>query len=134
MPDFWLEPPDAVPVTQAILAARFTGVSIVDEMPVTRPSQFIVVNRIGGGQVNPKQDRATMLLEFWAESSAVAAQMARAGRAALKNSKGKGFTGVFSYGWSNENGPTDFNDPDIQDRRRCQLVGDLLLSVTEMGT
>ena len=128
MVDFWPEPADAVPVAQAILAPRFTGVAIKDEMPETRPSTFIVVSRIGGEQTNPKQDRATLLIEFWAESSAVAAQMARTGRAALRNSRGKEWAGVFSYGWSNENGPTDFNDSKIQDRRRCQLVGDLTLS------
>lgn len=128
MTSFWPEPPDAVPVAQAILAPEFTGVSITDEMPTTRPSTFIVVNRIGGGQPNPHQDDATLLIEFWAESSAVAAQMARKGRAALRNSRGKTFTGVFSYGWDNEHGPTDYNDPAIQDRRRCQLTGSLLLS------
>lgn len=126
---FWREPADAVPVAQAILKARFPTLSVLDEMPTTRPAQFIVVNRIGGDQPNPKQDRATMLIEFWAESSANAAAMAKAGRAALRNSKGKTFASVGSYGWSNENGPTDFNDPAIQDRRRCQLTGDLLLSI-----
>lgn len=128
MADFWPEPSDAVPVAQAILTPRFTGVSILDAMPATRPSTFIVVSRIGGGQVNPKQDSATLLIEFWAESSAVAAAMAKKGRAAFRNSRGKEFAGVFSYGWSGEHGPTDFNDPAIQDRRRCQLTGDLLLA------
>ena len=128
MTSFWPEPPDAVPVAQAILAPAFPGVDIWDEMPQTRPSTFIVVSRIGGEQTNPKQDRATLLVEFWAESTAVAAQMARKGRAALRNSRGKSFAGVFSYGWGNEHGPTDYSDPAIQDRRRCQLTGDLLLA------
>lgn len=117
-----------MPVAQAILQARLPGVPIRDEMPEVRPSQFIVVRRVGGGQVFPHQDRAALLIEFWAESSAVAAQMAKAGRSALRNAGGTSVNNVFVYGWENEHGPTDFNDPRIQDRRRCQLTGDLLIS------
>lgn len=135
MTDFWPEPADAVPVGQAVIAPQFTGVAILDEMPKgtldnPRPSTFIVVSRIGGEQPNAKQDRATLLFEFWAESTGIAAAMAKKGRAALRNSRGRTFIGVYSYGWSNESGPTDFNDPQVQDRRRCQLSGDLLLSTT----
>lgn len=124
----WPEPADAVPVAQAILSPEFPGVQILDQMPSTRPSQFIVVSRIGGGQPNPKQDSATLLIEFWNTSSANAAAMAKKARAALRNSRGKTFATVFSYGWANEQGPSDFNDPDIQDRRRCQVIGDLTIS------
>lgn len=126
---FWPKAPDGVPVAQAILAPSYAdGLPMYDEMPETRPPEFIVVSQIDGRQVNPKQFRATLLIEFWASSTAVANDMAREGTCALKNSRGKTFTDVFSYGWGNESGPTDFNDPDIQDRRRCQLTGDLLLS------
>lgn len=124
----WPEPADAVPVAQAILQDAFPSMHIKDEMPETRPAEFIVINRIGGEQTNPKQDRATLLIEFWASSSAVAAANAKKGRAALRNAKAQSWAGVFCYGFGNESGPTDLNDPKIQDRRRCQLVGDLLLS------
>lgn len=129
MVDFWPEPPDGVPVGQAILAPRYPdGLYIKDEMPSTRPAEFIVISQLNSEQVNPKQVRITLLIEFWASSSAVASQMARTGNRALKNSRGKEWAGIFSYGWGNENGPKDFNDPQIQDRRRSQLTGDLLLS------
>jgi hypothetical protein len=127
--DFWPEAPDGVPVAQAILAPRYAnGLPMFDEMPANRPPEFIVVSQIDGRQVNPKQFRATLLIQFWASSTAVANQMGRTGTRALKNSRGKEFAGVFSYGWGNEYGPSDYDDPKIQDRRRCQLTGDLLLS------
>ncbi len=128
MSDFWLAPPASVPIARAILVPRFPGVLIASEMPATRPSQFILISRIGGEQPGPHQDSARLLIEFWALNSAAAETMCSTGRAALRNARAQFFNDVFVYAWANEQGPAYLNDPAIQDRRRVQIHGDLVIA------
>lgn len=124
----WPLPRNAVPVALAILADATPDIPGYDAIPEPRPAKFYVVTRAGGEQRNPKMDTPRILVECWAEDSAEAEDMTRPARRAFRNAAGRWFGGGFIYGWGNEQGPTDYNDPEIQDRRRCQFFGDLSIS------
>lgn len=116
------KPKDAVVVTIGIVEAATPGVSVSDEIPDPRPAQFYVLSRIGGGLLNPAVDAPRMLIECWAENSTIAGDMGNAVVAELSNAKGKTFNGGKIVGCDDIQGPTDYNDPDIQDRRRSQVT------------
>lgn len=124
----WPRRRPVVPIALAILAELTPEIPGSGEMPAVRPPQFYVVSRAGGGLLNVKQDSPRVLVECWALDGDAAERMALAVSSAFRNARGRTFAGAFIYGWGNEQGPTDFNDPDIQDRRRSQLFGDLLIS------
>lgn len=124
----WPRRRPAVPVAQAILADATPDIPSFDEIPEPRPLKFYVVSRAGGVQSNPKFDSPRILVECWAEDSAAAEEMAIDASQAFRNAPGRFFGEAFIHGWDNEQGPTDFNDPDITDRRRCQFFGDLLIA------
>jgi hypothetical protein len=131
MADSWPLPKKAVPVAIAILEAAFPTLTVSDEIPEPRPARFLVVSRTGGTQPAQHQDRPRILVECWAKDSDTAEQMTTTARQALRNARASTFGGVWVYCWENEQGPVDLNDPDIQDRRRCQFHGDLLLSTDD---
>lgn len=124
----WPRRRPAVPVALAILADATPDIPGFDSIPEPRPEQFYVLSRIGGVQSNPKFDTARLLIECWAPDGATAEDMACDVSAAFRNARAKFFADAFIYSWGDEQGPTDFNDPDVTDRRRCQLIGDLSIS------
>lgn len=132
MGDFWLPAKPGVKTAIAILGSEFPSVKISDEMPKTRPSQIIRVSQIGGSRPNPVQSIHRLLIECWVakslDSTVNIETWCAEVSAALRNSSGETYSGVFSYGWSNEQGPVDFPDPDVTDMRRWQFHGDLKLS------
>jgi len=99
-------------------------------MPKTRPAQIILISQIDGSRPNPVQSIHRLLIECWlSKASAVNIEMwCGQVSAALRASSGRTYSGVFSYGWSNEQGPVDFPDADVTDMRRWQFHGDLKLS------
>lgn len=128
MANSWPKPKPGVPVAIAILADVFPGVTISDEEPPTRPDRYIVVSALPGSYNNPAFSEPRILVECWASDSSTAEDMACTGMQAFKNSRGKTFLGAGLKGAEDVQGPTDYNDPDIQDRRRCQFHGTLLIS------
>ncbi|MCK9468664.1 MAG: hypothetical protein M0Q49_04540 [Porticoccaceae bacterium] len=130
MAEFWLPAKPGVLTAIRILAPNQAPVLVSDEMPKTRPAQVVLVSQVGGSRPNPVQSIHRLLIECWlAKSSAVNIETwCGEVSAALRNSSGRTYNGVFSFGWGNEQGPVDFPDPDVTDMRRWQFHGDLKLS------
>lgn len=124
----WPLPRRAVPVALAILKAATPDIPGYDKIPEPRPAKFYVVSRAGGHQPNQKMDAPRILVECWAEDSDQAEDMTTDARQAFRNATGKHFGEAFIYYWDNEQGPVDFDDPDIKNRSRCQFFGDLYIS------
>jgi hypothetical protein len=128
MAEFWLPAKPGVKVAIAILDAKF-GFTVSDTMPKTRPPQIILVSHMGGSRPNPAQSIHRLLIECWANKFQFnLEEMCAEASAALRNSRGKSFADAFSFGWTNEQGPVDFPDPDVTDMSRWQFHGDLTLS------
>jgi hypothetical protein len=115
-------------VAIAILEDVFPGVTVSDEQPETRPATYLVVTALPGSYNNPAFSEPRILVECWASDSSTAEDMACTGMQAFKNARGKSFAGAFIHGAEDIQGPTDYNDPAIQDRRRCQFHATLLIS------
>lgn len=128
MADSWPAPKPALTVTRAILLDGFpTGTKVYTEMPSTRPDEFIVVGMASALYPNPAFTVPRPLIEFWAKTSARAEEMCCQGIRVMRNAKGE-FAGAWVKGMHDIQGPIPLNDPDIQDRRRSQMHGDLYLA------
>lgn len=127
MADSWPKPKAPVPVALAILEAGDPDAPGSDEIPDPRPARFYVVSSAGGDFSNPAFSAPRVLVECWAEDSSTAELMAIDGIQMFKNARGRVFAGVQVIAVDDIQGPTDYNDPDIQDRRRSQFFGTLLL-------
>lgn len=131
----WPTPRPALLAAIDILEVAFAPIPVSDRMPKIRPPQIVLADRVGGGQVNPRMDRARILVECWAPTTAVAESMTGTAREALRNAGGTTISeGIFIYGWENEDGPVHFDDLDVTDMRRWQLTGDLLVSTRTVTT
>lgn len=128
MADFWPKPKSALKTVKAVLGPRFPGMRISPQMPQTRPPQFIRLSLLPGDYPNPAFTVAHPLVECWAETAETAEDMCGTASQALMNAKGLWFAGAFIGGWGNQQGPVELNDPDITDRVRWQLHGDLHIS------
>lgn len=128
MADSWRTPKPVVPIALAVLAAIDPGAPGLDEIPEPRPPRFYKVTRAGGDYTNPAYDSPRVLIECWATDSATAEHMAVTAAAAFKNARGKTILGTFIHGCDDIQGPVDYNDPAIQDRRRCQFLATLMTS------
>lgn len=132
MGSFWL--PDAPGVLTAvrIVKASQGSIRVSDEMPATRPSQIIRISQVDAHRPNPVQSIHRLLVECWLAKSLRSSVNMEVWcgevSAALRNSSGSTFSGVFSFGWSNQQGPVDFPDLDVTDMDRWQFHGDLKLS------
>lgn len=125
----WPTPRPALAAAIDILNTAFTPIPVTDRMPKVRPSQIVIVDRIGGGQDNPRMDSARILVEAWGQSTAIAETMANRAREALRNAGGTWVgNGIFVYGWDSEDGVAHYDDPDVTDMRRFQFTGELLVS------
>ena len=127
MADFWPAPKPAIAVCRAILTQGFPSMSVTSEMPRTRPAEFIVIDLAGNDYSNPAFTVPRPLIECWASSSARAEALCGEAIAVMRNARGT-FAGAYVKGMYDIQGPVPLNDPDIQDRRRFQLHGDLYIS------
>ena len=73
-------------------------------------------------------DRARILVEAWARSIGDAEAMTATAREALRNAGGTHVGGVFVYGFDGEDGPINYDDPDVTDMYRMQFSGELSIS------
>ncbi|AAN07931.1 hypothetical protein AVANI_13 [Mycobacterium phage Avani] len=132
MGDFWL--PDAPGVLTGIRIVKEgqPGIRVSDEMPTNRPNRIIIISQVDGRRPNPVQSVHRLLVECWLSKALRSSINIEAWcgevSSVLRNSAGSLFSGVFSYGWSNQQGPVDFPDPDVTDMDRWQFHGDLTLS------
>jgi hypothetical protein len=127
--------PTAPPVVKAavsILSAALTPVLVSPMMPLVRPTVFVKVDRVGGHQLNLATELARLLVECWVHETAGgyggAETLANQARHALLAAAGTNAAGTFIRIWRNEDGPTNYPDPDISDMTRFQFTGDLLVS------
>lgn len=127
MASSWPLPKSAGPVAIAVIDAASAD-PVLGEMPAIRPARFYVVSVVGGNYNNPAFSEPRVLVEAWASDAATAEDMACIGMRAFKNARGTIVAGAFIHGCEDLQGPTDYNDPDIQDRRRSQFHGTLLIS------
>lgn len=123
----WPTPRPAIKTAIAILEEAFPN-AVGAKFPKIRPSRYVLVSRVGGGQENPRMDRARLLVECWAKTIGEAETMTSTARAALRNAGGTTVGDVFIYGWFNEDGPVMYDDPDVSDMTRHQFTGDLSVS------
>lgn len=132
MADFWLPAAPGVLTATRIVGGAFPAIRVSDEMPNERPQQVVLISQIDGRRPNPVQSVHRLLVECWLnkalDSSVNIETWCGEVSAALRNSSGRTYSGVFSFGWGNEQGPVDFPDPDVTDMRRWQFHGDLTLS------
>lgn len=124
----WPTPKPAVKTAITILQDVFPDHPVTHKMPTTIPPVIVIVSRVGGGQDNPRMDRARLLVECWARDIGTAENMTGIARAALRNSGGTTVDNVFVYGWDSEDGPVEYDDPDVSDRTRWQFSGELSVS------
>ncbi len=132
MAEFWLPAKPGVLTAIRILTPGQSPTLVTDEMPKARPARIVLVSQTDGSRPNPVQSVHRLLVECWLsktlDSSVNIETWCGEVSAALRNSSGSIYDGVFSFGWGNEQGPADFPDPDVTDMRRWQFHGDLTLS------
>lgn len=88
------------------------------------PPQYVRVSRVGGGMSNLVTDRATILVECFADNGVAAETLANQARGLLFQSRGKVFAGCFIRWYTETQGPVDFPD---EGKARYQFMGDLLV-------
>ena len=126
-------PKPAVLTAITILSAAFGSYAFVSaKLPRNqRPDRFVRVTRAGGGLQNIASDGARLLIECYAKDVGQVEAMCNTARTALRNAGGTTVTttegDVFVRGWMNEDGPTDFANPEILDHERWQLHGLLIV-------
>lgn len=132
MAGFWLPDAPGVLTGIRILKEGQPAIRVSDEMPKERPQRIILVSQVDASRPNPVQSVHRLLIECWlAKSLRPTVNIERwCGEVSsvLRSSAGSTYQGVFSYGWSNQQGPVDFDDPDVTDMDRWQFHGDLRLS------
>jgi hypothetical protein len=142
MPNIYPAPKPALQAAIAILASAFAvpssfyptpiavGFRLPPGWPATKPAEFVRVSRVGGRMLNLITDSPRVLVECWGPDVGTVEQMTCTARGALLNSLGQRWAGIYVREWVNEQGPVDFDDPQVTDMRRWQFHGDLLVSTT----
>ena len=129
----WPTPKPAVLTAITVLAEAFGDYAFVSaKLPGrSRPERFVRVTRMGGGLENIATDSARILVECYAQDVGQVEAMCNTARAALRNAGGTTVTttegDVFVRSWDNEQGPTDFPNPEVIDYDRWQLFGQLMV-------
>lgn len=138
----WLTPKPALLAVQRILSAAFSDgkyASVYTKLPARdRPERFVVVTRIGGGQINQAADICRCLVECYARVDEQAERMTGTSSAALRNSSSTwvDITSdpdvpelVWVRGYDNENGLAKLENPDVLTHERWQFIGELSIAV-----
>ena len=132
MSGFWLPDAPGVLTGIRIVEQGQPGIKVSDEMPRVRPQRIILISQVDGSRPNPVQSVHRLLFELWLAKSlrpTVNIEMwCGEVSSVLRSSAGSTYSGVFSYGWSNQQGPVNFPDPDVTDMDRWQFHGGLTLS------
>jgi hypothetical protein len=122
--------PDAVGVVVEFLSDEVGG-HVGSVVPPERPTQFIVVQRVGGVRRNLVTDAATLTVECWAEPEHPenAHDLAQYARAVLHTMPGQVIDGVTVYKVDEIAGPAYLPDP-ASDQPRYSFT----VSVTVRGS
>ena len=137
----WLTPKPALLAAVVVLSAAFESADgtrwaeVSSKLPArNRPLRFVRVKRTGGGLVDQATDRARLLVECYARSTAEVEAMTATCRAALRNScdqwvEREDDDAIYIRKWDNEEGPTDYFNPEVLEYERWQFTGDLFVAV-----
>lgn len=125
----WRKAKPALTVARAVLIAAPTlsGISVTTDKPGTRPAKYIVLELVDSDYPNPAFTEPRVLANCHATTSTLAGDLADEVLAVFLNARGL-FGGAFVKKFANPQGPYKLNDPDISDRQRYQVYGELRLS------
>lgn len=126
----WAKPKPALTVAKAVLSPSFPGMHVASGQPVIntgnpRPDKYIVLGILGSDYPNPAFTEPRIMVNCYAKTSALAGDLADEALAVLLNARGQ-FAGTWVR-FGNPQGPYPLNDPDISDRYRFQVHGELRL-------
>lgn len=109
--------PNAAAVVISRLRTALPSLTIVHDVPTTRPPVFVRIFRTGGPRANLVVDGAQLTVESWAPDSDVASSNAQAVRAQLNHLPEQ--TGVTPaiYRVDEFSGPAELPDPVSSSRR-----------------
>lgn len=119
-----LQPPLAQPWVRAYLEPLLE-VPVVGKLPSPRPTQFIVVERVGGGMPTVITDMAMLMVDVWADEHADCERLALNVREHLARAPGKRVGEHTCVSFHHLGGPVYLPDPDIGTPRyriTCELV------------
>lgn len=129
----YLTPKPAVLTAITILSDAFDDYAFVSaKLPgKIRPDRFVRVSRVGGGLENIASDSARILIDCYAKHVDQVESMCNTARTALRNAGGTTVSttagDVFVRAWENEQGPTDYPNPDVLEFERWQIHGQLVV-------
>lgn len=127
----WPTPKPALLAAITVLIDAFGEYAFVSAKLPRRnwPERFVRVSRAGGGLDSIATDSARILVECFAKDTGQVEAMCNTARTALRNAGGTTVHtpdgDVFIRRFSNEQGPTDYHDPDLVEYERWQFFGDL---------
>lgn len=141
----WITPKPALVAVQRVLAAAFTDstgkrwADVYTKLPARdRPDRFVVVTRIGGGQVNQAVDICRVLVECYATVDEQAERMTGSSSSALRNAASAWADittdpdfpeQVWVRGYGNETGLSKLNNPEVLTHEKWQFIGELWIAV-----
>lgn len=107
--------PDATALAIAylgpILEEHEWSVPVVSKVPNPRPTRFVRVRRVGGGNPTIVSDAATLAIECWADESEDAHDLAQLAWAVVRAMRNSHIDGHTVYMVQTFAGPTDLPDP-----------------------
>ena len=104
--------PDVIQLLTEYLRAELPGVQVGARVPSPRPTQFVLVHRLGGTHTWPVRDTPTIGLEAWAGSDPAAYRLCMDARAALWRLRHKQLAdGTQVYRVQEYAGPASLPDP-----------------------
>lgn len=127
MTAIWRKPKPAMTVARAILIASFPSLSVTTEDPKTRPDKYVVLEQLPMDYPNPAFTEPRVMANCYAKTPLLAGDLADDVLTALLNARGL-FAGGEVKKFANPAGPYRLDHPDITDRVRFQVHGDLRIS------
>jgi hypothetical protein len=122
---------DAEAVAVQHLLTVLTDVHVSTDVPSTRPSQFVTVERAGGVRRNLISDSAVLIIQAWADNKPDAYDLVKLVRAHVHAMPGAFVDGVWVYRVDEIAGPGYVPDPDTN-TPRYQFTVQLHLRGTQL--
>lgn len=127
MTAIWRKPKPAMTVARAVLVAALPSLSVTTDSPATRPDKYVVLEQMPMDYPNPAFTEPRVMANCYAKTKLLAGDLADDVLTAFLNARGV-FAGATVKKFANPVGPYWLNHPDITDRVRFQVHGDLRIS------
>lgn len=125
----WPKPQPALAVAKAILidypVLPATGILITD--PTSRPDKYVVLDLLPGSYPYPSFTEPRVMANCYAKTKTLASDLGDDVLTAFLNARGV-FAGAWVKKFAEPRGPYELKNPDISDRFRFQVYGELRLS------